>query len=64
MKKEYGFFVRYDDGFYSKSYETLKEAKKESHDTYGTLCHGYLQRINDEIFDDSDLYEVKLKSET
>jgi hypothetical protein len=58
MTKEYGFFVEYGDGFYSKSFDKLSEARTEAKKYSNKklrIFHGNLKRINEELIDDSEL---------
>jgi hypothetical protein len=59
MTEESGFFVKFGDCFYSEPYDRLSEARIEAKRKCPgeklPIYHGNLKRINDQIFDDSEL---------
>jgi hypothetical protein len=63
MSSEQGFFIQFEDGWYSLPYDKLSDARAEARriapEKKLKIYHGVLKRDKEhEIFDDSKLYLV------
>ena len=59
MEEQQGFFVKYDECFYSAPFERLAEARADARQKSPKgklqIYHGVLKKVNDQIVDDTEL---------